>query len=209
MTPQFLYFDLGNVLLNFDRQRAWRQMGEVLRLSPALVSELVVAAQLERRYESGELDDAAVHEIICAEARSRGAGNPNPELARLRTAGSAMFTLNDPVWAIVARLSDAGHPLGILSNTCSAHWEYCRTEFPQLQAYFSVYALSYRIGAMKPDPRCYAAAAKLAGRKPKQIFFVDDRQENVAAAATAGFDAVLFDKPEQLVADLQQRRLLD
>ena len=39
---------------------------------------------------------------------------------------------------------------------------------------FSAIALSYEIKAMKPDPKIYLTAAKLAGVKPGEIFFCDD-----------------------------------
>ena len=106
---------------------------------------------------------------------------------------------------IVAQLRQAGYPLGILSNTCEIHWEYCRRQYRILSEGFAVHALSYKIGAVKPDAAIFQAAAKLAGHRPEEIFFVDDIAGHVAGARAAGFDAVQFTSAEALANDLRQR----
>ena len=58
---------------------------------------------------------------------------------------------------------------------------------------------------MKPDRAIYEIAAERAGASPSEVFFVDDRAENVVGAKAAGLDAVLFTDAEQLAADLRQR----
>jgi putative hydrolase of the HAD superfamily len=71
--------------------------------------------------------------------------------------------------------------------------------------FFDVTILSFEVGAMKPDPRIYDEAARRAGVRPAEIFFTDDRQENVTAACEAGFDAVQFEETRQLAAELRRR----
>jgi HAD superfamily hydrolase (TIGR01509 family) len=70
---------------------------------------------------------------------------------------------------------------------------------------FEVCALSFRIGAMKPSRDIYEAAAELAGVRPEEVFFIDDRQENVVAAKASGFDAVLYSTPQDLALELASR----
>ena len=57
----------------------------------------------------------------------------------------------------------------------------------------------------KPESQTYRAAAELAGAAPEEIFFTDDRPENVGAARRAGFDAVVFTTARRLAADLAVR----
>ncbi|MFD0277611.1 HAD-IA family hydrolase [Kitasatospora sp. NPDC127111] len=57
---------------------------------------------------------------------------------------------------------------------------------------------SSRVGAAKPDPRIYHLAAERAGTTPGRCLFVDDRPENVAAAARLGMTAVLHRSPADL-----------
>ncbi|MGN8245547.1 HAD family hydrolase [Cellulomonas soli] len=62
-------------------------------------------------------------------------------------------------------------------------------------------------GVAKPDPRIFALVVRRFGLDPARTVFTDDSAENVAAAAAAGFDALLFTSTAQLRADLVARGL--
>lgn len=51
------------------------------------------------------------------------------------------------------------------------------------------HALSFAIGANKPDVRFFARALTLCGAAPGDVLFLDDREENVRAAENLGIDA--------------------
>ena len=76
-----------------------------------------------------------------------------------------------------------------------------------LRDYFDVYALSFEIKAMKPGRAIYDAAALMADVPAAEIFFIDDRADNVAGACAAGYDAVQFVSVAGLAADLRSRSL--
>ena len=61
---------------------------------------------------------------------------------------------------------------------------------------------------MKPEPKIYAESARLAGVRPEEIFFTDDRADNVAGAREAGWDAVLFESAGQLSGELRRRGVM-
>jgi FMN phosphatase YigB (HAD superfamily) len=98
--------------------------------------------------------------------------------------------------------------MGVLSNTCDAHWQFVFSQHWVLQTFFDPLVLSYEEKSMKPDSKIYEAAIKRAGVEPGHIFFTDDRQENIDAAIKAGIDAVLFETVPQLVFDLQSRGVM-
>ncbi len=107
---------------------------------------------------------------------------------------------------VLAGLEGAGYRLGLLSNTSACHWaHFLHADYALIPSIFSVLALSFEIGALKPDPAMYAAAAELAGARPQDIFFCDDILGHVAAARQAGFDAVQYTSTPALVADLGSR----
>jgi putative hydrolase of the HAD superfamily len=200
-TPQFIYFDLGNVLLQFDHDRAARQMAEVAGTTPERVWEIVFAGDLELRYERGEISTADFHEVLCRQTGT------TPPLAAILNAASDIFEPNPPVISLLGQLQRNGHRLGLLSNTNDAHWSFIKTTFPDLLRAFDVIALSFELNSLKPEPGIYAQAARLAGLDPAQILFVDDRPENVSSATEARFDAIQFQGHRQLVADLVARNL--
>jgi len=201
MPPRFLYFDLGKVLIEFDTPRMIGQVAELCGVEPEDVIRAVVDSGLQRRYELGELSSREFYEEFCRQIGRR------PAYDALALAASDIFGLNLPMVPVVAQLAQAGHRLGILSNTCENHWEYCTRRFAIVADTFQVAVLSYRVGALKPDPRIYRAAAKAADCGPEEIFFVDDTPGHVEGARAAGFDAVVYTTAPALVAELRGRGL--
>ena len=199
MPIRFLYFDLGNVLLNFSHRRACEQMGAAAGVSADKVWEVVFESRLEHRFESGEINDQQFYDEFCS-----GVG-AKPNYDALLHAGSDIFAVNAPIIPLVAQLRAGGHRLGILSNTCGPHWAYCERRGYGLRKLFDVYALSYEIGACKPDAKIFNAAAKLAGVDPSEIFFTDDISSHVTAAETAGWHAARFTTVPALARELRQR----
>jgi putative hydrolase of the HAD superfamily len=199
--PKFLFFDLGNVLVTFTVERMCRQMAEASGIEPAEVRRAVFEGRLEADYELGRITARDFYEGFCRATGSR------PEYDALRRAADDIFELNLPIVPVIAGLYQAGCRLGILSNTCAGHWEHCTRRFRMLEELFHVHALSYRVGAMKPDRAIFQAAARLAGTAPEEIFFTDDVAGHVAGARAAGFDAVQFTSVSDLVAELRRRGL--
>jgi glucose-1-phosphatase len=199
MRIRFLYFDLGNVLLHFDHEIACRQIAELTSLDAERVRQIVFQ-DLQWQYERGQISSEQFYQQFCERSATQ------PAFEQLQAAASEIFALNVPVAGLAAQLHSAGHRLGLLSNTCEAHWQYVFDgRYRVLRDVFDVRILSFELGTMKPDALIYREAAKRAKAEPGEIFFVDDRRENVQGALRAGFDAVLYRSPTQLVRDLRAR----
>jgi len=201
MNPKFLYFDLGKVLVDFSVDEMCQRVGAVAGVDPALVVEAVYGDGLQAAYETGRISSREFYDAFSARTGTR------PEYAALLRAFSDIFTPIPTMPPLVARLARAGCRLGILSNTCAAHWEHCIERFAFLRQHFSVYALSFQIGAMKPHAAIFLKAAELAGCRPQEIFYTDDVPGHVAGARSAGLDAVVFASAAELEAELRKRGL--
>jgi putative hydrolase of the HAD superfamily len=200
--PKFLYFDLGNVLLHFDHGLACSRLAAETGVERERVRQIIFDTDLGVRYDRGEITSHEFFELLCRAAEARH----TPDLDRLMLAASAIFEVNQEILPLLSRLREANWRLGVLSNTCEAHWQYCFAgRYAFLNRLFQVYALSFELKAAKPEPAIYAAAARLAGCEPAEIFFVDDRTDNVAGAVEAGFDAVLFTTVRALRQALLER----
>jgi glucose-1-phosphatase len=198
MPPKFFYFDLGKVLVDFSVERMCQQIATAAGIEPARVSETLFAGGLQLAYESGRISSQEFHERF---NRETGSCCPYDDLA---LASNAIFTLNASIVPVVAQLAAAGHRLGILSNTCPGHWQYCRERFRLLDS-FGTYVLSYEVQACKPDPAIFLAAAERAGCRPEEIFYTDDLPGHVAGARGVGLDAVQYTTTPALAAELRQR----
>ena len=178
-------------------------MAEVLKTVPETIREDVFHSGKQLRYESGQTTTDQFHRWLCDRYSAE------PTLEELSHAASSIFEPMDETIEVARSLHEAGHRLGILSNTCDAHWEYCLAKpYSFLDHWFSVHALSFRLGCSKPDAEIYDKAALLCEVPPENIFFIDDRPENVEGAARAGYDALLFEDAAQLRRELAQRGLL-
>jgi len=199
MTPKFLYFDLGRVLLHFDIDRMACQMGLVAGVSADMVTATRFGGDLQHRYEAGQVTSDAFHEEFALATGAR------PDRAALEAAAGDIFEVNLPMLPVVAALHAARWPLGLLSNTCECHWRHCQIHYRFLSDLFGTAALSYEIGAVKPEPAIFEAAARLAGCPPEEIFFVDDMPRNVEGARAAGFDAIVYQSARHVADELRAR----
>ena len=199
MAIKFIYFDLGNVLLDFTHQRGFAQIAAVSGLSTAQVRTALVDSGLCDQYETGQLSTDEFHARFC---EASGATATVAELAR---AWGDIFEIKPQTVALVANLLSTGHRIGILSNTCAAHWEYAVGRFRSLSLFFDPVIASYQAKVMKPDAGIYQIAAKAVGLAPEEIFFADDRDDNVEGARKLGWQAVRFSSALQLANELESR----
>jgi glucose-1-phosphatase len=199
--PAFIYFDLGNVLCFFSRPQEIRQVSEVSGIPEDKIKDVLLNPQhgILWPYERGELNDEQFHAEFC---RLTGS---HPEMAALLRADSEIFQLNTEILPLVAHLEDSQIPLGILSNICPPHWRVATSRYSIISKAFKKFALSYQLGAQKPNEKIYLGAAELAGVPPQQILFIDDVAENVAAAQRLGWDAIQYTSSDALEQELLRR----
>jgi glucose-1-phosphatase len=98
--------------------------------------------------------------------------------------------------------------LALLSNTDPLHSAHLESHFAFMK-HFPVRVYSCRVGASKPSPAIYAAALDTLGLPPSEALYIDDIAEYAAAAQGLGLEAIRFENPTQLLAQLSERRLLE
>jgi len=202
MRPEFVYFDLGNVIFSFDRDRAFRQMAEVCGADPAAIEAVVMGSGLQETLERGGCDWAGFHAEF---SRRTGTASDPEALAR---AASDMFALKVETLPVIAALERIGCPIGILSNTCGVHWrQLLEGRYAILPGGFRPIVLSHEVRAAKPAAEIFAEAARRAAVQPERIFFCDDMPGHVAAAREAGWDAEVFVSAARLADALARRGL--
>lgn len=93
--------------------------------------------------------------------------------------------------------------VAMLSNTNDAHMDYLRS-FSSLCDYCDRLFLSYEMGRMKPDRWVYEHVIDTLAARPADIYFFDDRSENVEAAQAAGIQAFQVDGPAKARAVIEE-----
>ena len=92
---------------------------------------------------------------------------------------------------LMRALRRAGHPVFALSNFGIQTFEIGLREYPFLEEFDKRY-ISGHMGVIKPDADIYQMVEEDCGVAPSGLLFVDDRQDNIDAAAARGWQVHLF-----------------
>ncbi len=118
-------------------------------------------------------------------------------------------SLTGPVEATVAvleELHDAGIALYALTNWSAELFPHAVERFSFLRLFDDI-IVSGVVGAAKPSAEVFAILGERIPYPLGRCVFVDDSEANVAGAAKAGMDAILFTDTNHLRGDLQARGL--
>ena len=180
-----ILFDIGDVLVKLDFDRAYRAAAGLRGGAPEEVRRLLREADLSGPYERGEIDSHEFHRR-CEELLRLGL-----DFESFKRLWGDMFSPAELVSPDLIEALRRKYRLALLSNTNALHYEWLQREYRVLSL-FPQAVLSYEAGAMKPSPAIYEAALRMTGSSPEECFFTDDRAENVEGAQAMGIHAVPF-----------------
>ncbi len=192
----FIYFDLGNVVCWFSHDRAIHSIARISDLDYETVKHVLFDDGLQAQYELGKITSEELHIQFCQQT------NSGSEIDEFLEVGSDIFELNLQMAPLLTQLRASTHPMGLLSNTCDAHWRFISTSFPIINYWFHRTILSFQVGFAKPDPAIYETAIRQSGFEPSQILFIDDLDANVAGAMACGMRAIQFHSTAQVYNEL-------
>ena len=204
---EFVYFDLGNVLLSFDPAVACRNLSNRFSIGVDQARQSVYESGLQDRFERGKVSGQQFAAEIRGQLGKRESEMPTAELL---DAVSDMFTPIETMKSVLESVRGRGYGVGLLSNTCHAHWSWIqRQRYSVMEFAFDVAILSFEVGSMKPDRGIYDAAEQAADVPANRILFLDDRSENVAAATERGWNAAQCIGGDPSVDALRSFRVMD
>lgn len=99
-----------------------------------------------------------------------------------------------PTAALIADLKAAGYRLFVLSNMSKEYIAYLR-QMP-VYSYFEGEVISCETALIKPERAIYTTLLERYSLDPQQTVFIDDRKENVDAAALLGITPFHFDRKD-------------
>jgi 2-haloacid dehalogenase len=197
MTPQAVIFDIGNVLIEWNPERFYDGR---------------IGAEARKRMFA-ETDVLAMNDLIDAGALFKetiynwAARHPAWEF-EIRWWYDHWIDMAAPRidWsiALMRTLRAKGIPVHALTNFGSHSFDYALTQYDILHEFDRAF-VSGRLGVVKPEPEIYRIVEIDTGFAPETLLFVDDRVDNIAAAAARGWRTHLFDGPagwaQKLVAE--------
>jgi HAD superfamily hydrolase (TIGR01509 family) len=169
-------------------------MAEVAQSDPRTIRQLVFESDLEHRYETGLISG----EEFVAELSEKLGRSISVE--RMLEAASAIFRPNLDILPALQAIRDRKIPMGLLSNTNPAHWQWIvHQKYPVVEGWFEPIVLSYEVKSMKPAQSIYEFATRQSGVAADRIFFTDDRPDNIEGAKAASWQVSQFTDAESLL----------
>ena len=196
MSP-VVVFDLGKVLVDFDYTIAAKRISARGNKHIENLHEFLGGSPLLVQLESGLLTSRQFFSEVQKATGFTGSAEEFFDYF------ADIFLPMPPMVELHAALREKQIPTYIFSNTNDIAVSHIRRKFPFF-GNFDGYILSYEVGAMKPKAKIYEALEAMSGRRGAEIFYIDDRLENVQAGAARGWQIVLHETPEATRAALQK-----
>ena len=192
--------DLGKVIIFFDNNIFFEKIADYSPHSKEEIRELALAHfELVELFDKGEITPQDFHARVIQKLEA------HIDYDTFFSIYNDVFSLNPPVLQIMNRLKE-NYKLVVLSNTDTMRFGFIKKKFPEILI-FDEYVLSFEVGYMKPHTQIYKEALKKAGFPAKECVFIDDREENIEAAAKLGINGIHMGPQTDLESVLKETGL--
>ncbi|MFZ1727629.1 MAG: HAD family phosphatase [Albidovulum sp.] len=198
--PEAVIFDIGNVLIEWRPERFFDRImgpGERARMFAAIDLH-----QMNDRIDRG----APFRQTVYDWADRYPEWTEMIRLWHDNWADIAAPAISQSV-RLLGALRRAAVPVFVLSNISVETMQIARSTYPFLGE-FDRYYVSGAMKVAKPDPEIFTRVESDCRIAPDRLLFVDDRQENIDAAAACGWQVHRFDGPRAWAARLAAEGLL-
>jgi len=176
-------FDLGKVLLDFDKEAMLARVAKKSALSRDEITRRLENDDQALAYEVGAVTSTHFFSHMKKLLEFKGTNK------ELRALYSEIFTPLPDHIALAALLAPH-YPLALISNTNEAHILHAEATY----SFFSLFPTriySHEVGAMKPQREIYdAARIALGGMDPLEVLFIDDLETNILGAVQLGWQTI-------------------
>ncbi|MEA2062944.1 MAG: HAD family phosphatase [Gemmatimonadota bacterium] len=189
-TIKNILFDIGHVLLSFYPEAAAREFA-VYSSRPAdrFGPEHVFLPEILHSFERGQISSEQYYEAFIQESGCR------MSFRHFSILWCKHFSLIRPMVELGRKLSRK-YSIYFFSDTSPLHVPPLYHLFPAL-LFFHGQALSYELGAMKPEREFFQLACERLGLDPAECLFIDDQPANVDVARDFGIRSIHHRDPEQ------------
>lgn len=180
-----IILDMGNVLLDFNPRKAVELFFDTEEDKQLIIKELFHGPEWGAG-DYGTITNEERYDLV----KERVPVNLHGRLQQCVREWFITMTPLPGADEFIHKIKEAGYSIYILSNACNGFYEY----FPKFCPldFFDGVVVSSDLHIVKPDPRIYEYIMQKYNLKPKECLFMDDREDNVAAAINAGMLGYVF-----------------
>ncbi|MBC7236131.1 MAG: HAD family phosphatase [Chloroflexi bacterium] len=196
MPIKVFVFDCGGVLLRDGDLTPYERWGERLGLRAEELADRLWRGDLWALAETGQLSD---REFWLRAGQELGLDDA--QTAALREELWNTWLVDERVLALIDRIRER-YPVWMLSNATDALESLLKERF-RVADRFERILTSARLGVAKPKVEVFQELLRQLALEPGEVVFVDDRAENVAAAASLGMHVIWFIHASELERQLR------
>ncbi|HOW87892.1 MAG TPA: HAD family phosphatase [Candidatus Omnitrophota bacterium] len=189
-------FDLGNVLVNYDVQKAARRFSKAGGISQVRIWAHFFLSKFEQAYTRGEISTREFYREACRVFKK------NIPYGTFKHYWNDIFWENPGMDRLLARIKKH-YPLYLISNTNKLHFDHIKKHFRLLRHFKKVFP-SHEVGARKPDPKIYRRVLAKIKLEPGETVFIDDMGRFIRSARQVGMHAIHFKGRIRLIRDLRR-----
>ena len=191
----FLIFDLGNVIIDLDYQRAFKLIKSLLPAPVHTKVDQFYLTDFHKAYEKGEIDSAVFRDEVRTYFGQAWDDSKVDELWN-----SILGEIPKKRLDLLTRLKER-YQLAVLSNTNAIHIDavYSILEkghgISRFEPLFDRIFYSHEMGLAKPSVEIYERMLAELGTKADRVIFFDDLEANVQGAASIGIKSIQVTGP--------------
>jgi len=194
-----IFFDLGNVLVNYDAQKAAKKFSKCCKVPLLKVWFHFFTSSVEKAYTKGKISSYDFFK------HSKRALKLPVTYKNFQKFWNDIFWINPGMEELLIALK-RHYPLYLISNTNELHFNHIKKHYKILRHFKKLFP-SHEMGYRKPEVEIYKAALKRAGFKPQEAIFIDDVKDFIRGAERAGMRVVRFRHKQQLIRDLKKHSI--
>jgi len=182
---QNIIFDMGGVIIRFDREYFIRRLGVQGEDELILMNEVFRSLEWARM-DRGSISEQDAFQNICKRTPQR----LHDAVEKLVYMWERPILPVDGMYELVAELKSKGYGIYLLSNASVRQHEY----WPRVpaSALFDGKLISADVKLVKPQPEIYTLLCDRFGLVPSECVMIDDSPQNIEGALTIGMPGVIF-----------------
>ncbi|MGL5824376.1 MAG: hypothetical protein ACRCYU_05995 [Nocardioides sp.] len=196
MTPHLVVMDVGDVLITTSPMAQYKALAQMVGMTWQQVADCIEGAGLVAQLERGALDEDQFGRQVRQLLK-----RPGLSVGDIDHAWTCVIAGVEPIVAGAAAELAAHARLVLASNTNPIHWKVVHARLHD----YGIEApamLSFQMGVAKPDPVFFTVLRRTYPHLDGAVY-IDDRADNLAAAAQVGLAGRLHQDPSDTASYLR------
>ena len=200
LKTKWLLVDIGEVILLKDGDKSFTQL-----LSEELGVDMELAQAINRAHFT-TMDVKFIPEDVFVATLKKDLGYDAPKdiFSYFARAYEKQVRPNVELLEFLGEMRARGLKTAILSNTIAIYSGIQEDAGISKQAGFDPILYSWEVEMLKPHKEIFELAVERLHAQPDEIVFIDDKEEHLAGARSAGLRTILFDTTENVIEKINE-----